>query len=169
MAALAARIDRLNAAAGRLADWLLFAVLALQLSVVLLRYVFGVGSLALQEAVTYAHASAFLLAAGWVLAVEGHVRVDVLYGHLSPRGRAWVDLCGALGLLIPFMATILWFAVPYVASSAAVLERSRDPGGLPAVFALKAMIVVFAVLFALQGLALALRAAVTLLPPRERT
>ena len=168
MTALAARIDRLNAAAGRFAAWLLFAVLALQLAVVLLRYVFGIGSVALQEAVTYAHASAFLLAAGWVLLVEGHVRVDVLYGHLSPRGRAWIDVCGALGLLIPFALTVAWLAIPYVARSAAVLERSRDPGGLPAVYALKAMIVVFALLFALQGLALALRAAATLAAPRER-
>ena len=71
-------------------------------AVVLLRYVLGVGSIWLQESILYAHAALFLLAAAWTLKEGGHVRVDVFYASASPRVKAWVDLLGALLLLLPF-------------------------------------------------------------------
>ena len=62
----------------------------------------------------------------------------------SPRRRALVDLCGALLLLLPFMLVLLWFALPYVARSWAILETSRETSGLPAVYLLKTLIPLFA-------------------------
>ena len=75
------------------------------------------------------------------------------------RRRALIDLCGALLLLLPFMLVLLWFALPYVARSWAILETSRETSGLPAVFLLKTLIPLFALLMALQGVAQAIRAA----------
>jgi TRAP-type mannitol/chloroaromatic compound transport system permease small subunit len=159
LAAIADRIDRLIAAIGRAVMWLALAVVLLQFAVVVLRYAFGVGSIWLSESVIYAHAALFMLAAAWTLQANGHVRVDVFYADASPRAKALVDLLGALLLLLPFMAVILWFALPYVARSWSILERSREASGLPLVYLLKTLIPLFALLMALAGIAQAIRAA----------
>ena len=158
MLALADTIDWLNAKIGRAAAWLCLAVVAIQFAVVVLRYLFGIGSIWLQESIIYSHAAMFLLVAAWTLKNEGHVRVDIFYASATPRTKALVDLCGALLLLIPFAAAILYFSWPYVARSWAIMEGSREASGLPLVFVLKTLIPVFAVMLILQGLAQAMRA-----------
>jgi TRAP-type mannitol/chloroaromatic compound transport system permease small subunit len=162
LAAFAAAIDRLTAAVGSAVTWCLLAMLLVQVTVVLMRYVLGVGSIWLSEAIIYVHATVFMAAAAWVLQRGGHVRVDIFYADASPRTRAIVDLAGALLLLLPFVGVLAWFALPYVARSWAILERSRESSGLPLVFLLKTLIPVFALLLALQGLAQAARAWLTL-------
>ncbi len=152
-------IDLLIAVIGRTVIWLSLLLVLLQLAVVLLRYVFGIGSIWLSESVIYTHATLFLLAAAWTLQQNGHARVDVFYTDASARNKAVVDLLGALLLLLPFMAAIIWYALPYVARSWSILETSRETSGLPAVYLLKTLIPAFAVLMALQGIAQAIRAA----------
>ncbi len=158
MLALADIIDGVNAKIGRAAAWLCVAVVVIQFAVVVLRYVFGVGSIRLQESIVYSHAAMFLLVAAWTLKNDGHVRVDVFYASASPRRRAIIDLCGVVVLLIPFAVAILYFSSPYVARSWATLEGSREASGLPLVFVLKTLIPVFAVMLILQGIAQAIRA-----------
>ena len=156
---LADRIDGLNTAIGSAVAWLALAIVVGQFALVLARYVFGFGSIWLTEAVLYAHATLFLLAAAWTLQMGGHVRVDVFYTDASPRAQAAVDFLGALLLLLPFTLVLLLFATPYAARSWAILERSQEVGGLPLVFVLKTLIPLFALLLALQGGAQAIRAA----------
>jgi len=155
---LADGIDRLNTAIGRAASWCALAVVLIELAVVLLRYVLGLGSIWLQESILYAHAVLFLLAAAWTLKEGGHVRVDVFYADASPCTKARIDLLGALFLLLPFCLAIVWFSLPYVERSWVILERSRESSGLPLVFLLKTLIPVFALLLALQGMAQVVRA-----------
>jgi TRAP-type mannitol/chloroaromatic compound transport system permease small subunit len=165
---IADRIDRLNGAIGRAAAWLALFVVLVQFAVVLLRYVFGMGSIWLQESIIYAHAAMFMLAAAWVLQVGAHVRVDIFYADAPPRRKALIDLLGTFLLLIPFAALLIWFSVPYGARSFAILERSREASGLPIVYLLKSLIPLFAFLLALQGLAQAIRAANILAGERAR-
>src|SRR5215813_1626155 len=103
LAAFATAIDRLTAAVGRTVTWCLIAMVLVQVTVVLMRYVFGVGSIWLTEAIVYAHATLFMAAAAWTLQVGGHVRVDIFYADASTRTKALIDLAGALVLLLPFM------------------------------------------------------------------
>lgn len=155
---IADAIERLTGAIGRAAMWCaLFMVLA-EAVLVLLRYVLGLGSIPLQESISYAHAALFMLAAAWTLQRNGHVRVDLFYSAATPRRRAAVDLAGALVLLMPFVVGILILSLPYVGRSVAILEGSREASGLPFVYLLKMLIPAFAMLMALQGLAQALRA-----------
>jgi TRAP-type mannitol/chloroaromatic compound transport system permease small subunit len=154
---LAAAIDRVNTAVGRAASWCALAIVLIGFAVVLLRYVLGLGSIWLQESILYAHAALFLLAAAWTLKEGGHVRVDVFYASASSRVKAWIDLLGALLLLLPFCVAIIWFSWPYVARSWAILERSREASGLPLVFLLKTLIPLFALMLALQGLSQAIK------------
>ena len=162
LAAIADCIDRIIAVIGRIAAWGVLVVVLVEFTVVLLRYGFGIGSIWLQESILYAHAALFLMAAAWTLREGGHVRVDVFYAGASPRTRAWIDLLGALFLLLPFCFAIVVFSLPYVARSWAILERSRETSGLPLVFVLKTLIPGFAALMLLQGASLAIRAGLTL-------
>ena len=159
---LAALVDRLNTAIGRAASWCALAIVLMGFVVVLLRYVLGLGSIWLQESIIYAHAALFLLAAAWTLKEGGHVRVDVFYASASPRVKAWIDLIGALLLLLPFSVAVIWFSLPYVGRSWGILERSRETSGLPLVFVLKTLIPLFAAMLALQGIAQAIKAAAML-------
>jgi TRAP-type mannitol/chloroaromatic compound transport system permease small subunit len=159
MLSMADRIDRLNAAIGRAAAWAALFIVLVQFAVVVLRYVFGQGSIWLTEGIVYGQGVLIMLAAAWTLREGGHVRVDVFYERASERVQAWVNLAGALLLLLPFMLVLAWFAMPYVSRSWAILERSRETSGIPAVFLLKTLIPLFAVLMALQGVSQAIRAA----------
>jgi TRAP-type mannitol/chloroaromatic compound transport system permease small subunit len=159
MLAMADRIDRTNAAVGRAAAWAALLVVILQFTVVVLRYAFGQGSIWLTEGIVYSQGVLIMLAAAWTLREGGHVRVDVFYEKASERTRAWIDLAGALLLLLPFMLVLLWFALPYVSRSWAILERSRETSGIPAVFLLKTLIPLFSLLMLLQGISQAIRAA----------
>ena len=167
LAAIADGIDRLIAAIGRAAMWLSLFVVLVQFAVVVMRYQFGIGSIWASESVIYGHAGLFMLAAAWTLQQNGHVRVDVFYSNASPRTKALVDLLGSLLLLLPFVAVIAWFAIPYVARSWDNLERSREISGLPFVYLLKTLIPIFALLLGLAGVAQASRAALVLMGGAE--
>jgi TRAP-type mannitol/chloroaromatic compound transport system permease small subunit len=125
-------------------------------SVVVLRYVFESGSIALQESVTYMHAVVFMLCAAYTLKHDAHVRVDIFYQRWSVRTRAWADLLGTLLLLVPVCVFIIASSLGYVAASWSILEGSQEAGGLDGVYLLKTAIPVMAGLLLLQGCALAL-------------
>lgn len=147
---------------GRAAAWCVLFITLVQVAIVLMRYVLGLGSIWLQESVIYGHAALFMLAAAWTLRVDRHVRVDIFYAEASPRRKALVNTFGALVFLFPFSLALLWLSLPYVARSYAILERSREASGLPLVFALKSLVPLFAILLALQGLAQLIRSGLVL-------
>lgn len=165
MRAFADFVDALNERIGRLVSWLALAMALSVMAIVVMRYVFGVGFVWLQEAVVYQHATLFLLAGGYALVHDAHVRVDLWYGDASPRARAAINLAGTFVFLLPLTGAIMWYGWPYVARSWAVLERSNETSGIPAVFLLKTLMLAFAALLALQGLSLAARALLRLAEP----
>lgn len=154
---LADGLERLNLYLGQAVSWLALAMVLITFVVVVLRYVFDLGWIALQESVTYLHATLFMLAAAYTLGRDGHVRVDILYQRFSPRGRAWVDLLGALVLLMPMCLFIGLSSVHYVSESWALHEGSREAGGLPGVWLLKTLILALPLLLLLQAVALVIR------------
>lgn len=159
--------ENVNGAVGRVIAWLALAMVLVQFAVVGMRYVFGVGSLAMQESIIYLHATLFLAAAGFTLMRDGHVRVDLFYRAASPERRALVNLLGTYLFLVPFCLLVLSAAEPYVANAWRVLERSPETSGLPGVFLLKSTILVFAGLVLVEGAAMAARSALVLTGERE--
>lgn len=147
-------IDFINERIGRVLSWLTLAMVLLQFVVVIMRYVFGIGSLYAQESIVYIYAIIFLCAAGYTLVHDGHVRVDIIYGSASPRRRAWTNLLGTILLLIPFSIFTFVISWGYVGRSWRILEGSQEGTGLPFVFLLKTMILFFAVSLLLQGFSL---------------
>lgn len=151
-------LDRLSGATGRLISWLTLAMVVTTFAVVLLRYLFSSGWIAMQESIGWMHAAVFMLGAAYTLREEGHVRVDIFYRKMGPRGRAWVDLLGFLLLLLPVCGFIFWISWAYVASAWAIAEGSREAGGLPGIYLLKSLLLLLPLLLLLQGCAQGLRA-----------
>ena len=160
---LAAALESISVAVGRSVALLTAVMVVVTAIVVLLRYLFGLGWIWLQESITWMHAAVFMLAAAYTLAREEHVRVDVFYREMSARARAWVDLVGTLVLLLPVCIFLLWSGWGYVASSWGISEASQEAGGLPALYLLKSVLVAMPALLGLQGVALAARSAAILL------
>lgn len=156
MLAFVRAVDALNDRIGHAVAWLLVFMTLLSVAVVVLRYAFGYGAIALQESVIYMHATVFMLAAAWTLRVNGHVRVDILNARWSPRRRAQVEIFGSVVFLLPVVAFIFWASWDYVLASWRIRETSTD-GGLPYVYALKTLLLVMPVLLGLQGMAEILR------------
>jgi len=155
-------IDAVNDWVGHGAAWLAIAMVLVQFFIVLLRYVFGENFIWMQEGVVYLHAALFMFGAAYTLLHEGHVRVDIFYRTAQPRTKAMVDLLGALVFLLPVCGVILIVSWPYVAQSWSMWEGSQETSGIQAVFLRKSLIMAFAGLMALQGVALGLSALLTL-------
>ncbi|HXG28120.1 MAG TPA: TRAP transporter small permease subunit [Nevskiales bacterium] len=153
---LAGLITALNARIGRAVSWLALAMVAIYFAVVLLRYLFSTGSIALQESVTYLHATLFMLAAAWTLIRDGHVRVDIFYSRWGARAKDWADLAGSLLFLLPVALFLFAASLGFVADAWRIREASAQPGGLPYVYLLKTLILVMTAQLVLQALAQAL-------------
>ena len=147
---------------GRSISWLVLLMVLITFTVVVLRYVFDTGWIALQESISYLHSLVFLLGAAYTLKQNAHVRVDIFYTRLGKKAKAWVDLTGHILILMPVMIFIIWVSTPYVVDSWTVAENSREAGGLPGVYLLKSLILVMAALLMLQGLAMILKAVLTI-------
>jgi TRAP-type mannitol/chloroaromatic compound transport system permease small subunit len=146
---IARRIEaRLDWLAGCI-SWIWLALIALIVLTVVLRYVFGAGRIDLEELQWHFYAVGFLSGLFACAAHDRHVRVDVFRERMSPRTRAWVDLYGILLLQIPFLALVLWSAVPFVIESFIVNEQSASAGGLAYRWILKAFLPISIVLLAI--------------------
>ena len=150
------RLTSFTCGVGHFCAWFSIIMVVLMVLVVVLRYGFGIGSISLQESITYLHGALFMLAAAYTLAMDEHVRVDVLYQKFSPRAKAWVDLLGTLFLLMPVCIAIFVLSFGYVMHSWQIHEVS-DNGGLPFVYVLKTLLLVMPVLLVIQGIADLLR------------
>jgi TRAP-type mannitol/chloroaromatic compound transport system permease small subunit len=138
---------------GRIISWFTLIMVVVMTLIVLLRYGFNLGWIAMQESVIYLHATVFMLGAAYTFKEDEHVRVDIFYQRMSVKNKAWVDLLGGLFILLPVCFTIFCYSTVYVISSWQLLESSGEAGGIPAVFLLKSLILVMPVLMLLQGIA----------------
>ena len=139
-------LDKITSRTGRGVTWLLLLMALVQFLVVLLRHVFGLNYIAMQESITYVHGAVFLLAGGYALLTHDHVRVDLFYREASDTYRARVNFWGTYGLLIPVCFLIIWAAGPYVFASWVSGEGSAEASGLQILYILKSFIPAFAVL-----------------------
>ncbi len=157
MAAFADLLDSINRITGQLVRWLVLFMMCVQFGIVLLRYVFGISDIALNESVLYMHAALFMLGAGYTLLVDGHVRVDIFYSRQGNRRKAWIDVWGHIFLLIPSMGMLLYWSWPTVRNSWSILEGAISVGGIPASFLLKSLIPAFCILLLVQSVSFLLR------------
>jgi TRAP-type mannitol/chloroaromatic compound transport system permease small subunit len=156
---LAAPLDVIVDFAGRVGAWAGFALVVVMAGNVLMRYLFHVGSVAMQELEWHLMAPVSLLCIGYVIKHEGHIRVDILYVRMSERARQIIDLISCVFALL-LCIILVHLSIPYVMQSYVISEGSPDPGGLPYRFIVKSMIPLGFVFLGLQSLASLLRAAI---------
>ncbi len=132
------RLDRMADHIGRGVSYVWLLLLGVIVINVLMRYVLNEGRIELEELQWHLYSVGFLLGLGFAYQADAHIRVDVLHEHFSHRVKAWIELYGIVLLLLPFIALILIYSRPFVASSYALAEVSASPGGLPLRWLIKA-------------------------------
>lgn len=161
-------IDALTIKTGQFIAWLTLVMVLISFFIVVLRYGFNIGWIAMQESVLYMHAMVFMLGAAYTLKSDGHVRVDIFYQKMSVRNKAKVNLFGTLFFLLPVSIFILSISFDYVAQSWRILEKSSEPGGLAFVYLNKSLLLLLPFTFILQAIAEILRNIILLLPPTKK-
>ncbi len=156
--AISITLNRISGQIGRTTAWLTLLMVLVTFAIVVLRYVFGVSFVWIQESLTWMHAAVFMLGTAYTLQHEEHVRVDIFYRKMSIRHRALVDVLGVLVFVFPLCGYCIYQSWDYVATAWGLHEISRDTGGLPypAVPLLKSMLLLMPLTVALQSLSLLL-------------
>jgi TRAP-type mannitol/chloroaromatic compound transport system permease small subunit len=149
--AFARALDALNSLLGRICAWIPLFLVAGTAIVVILRYGFGIGAIALQEAVMYGHALVFMGAAAWAMQRGAHVRVDIFYQRFSMRTKTVMNMLGTLILLMPVCLYLAWLGWDYVSASWATLEGSSEAGGLHFVYLQKTILLILVFSLLLQA------------------
>lgn len=144
--------DNINRYTGYLCAFLVVLMTVNVFIVVFLRYLFGISFIWLQETYVWMHAYIFMAGAGFTYLNDAHVRIDIIYRSSSKVYKAIVDLVGNFFLLMPFLYIIWSYSFPFVYKSFQINEVSREAGGLPMLFLLKAAILIFAFLLFIQAL-----------------
>jgi TRAP-type mannitol/chloroaromatic compound transport system permease small subunit len=162
-------IDWINEQVGRGVSWLTVAMVLDVFAVVVLRYLFDVGWVWMQEVYVWSHATVFMLGAGYTLLHDGHVRIDLIYRGASKKYKATIDILGSVFLAGPLLFLVFNNSERMILRSWENMEKSAEAGGLPGVFLLKTVIAVFCVLFGLQVFALFLRSIETLLGYEDKS
>lgn len=157
MVRIADIVDGINKRIASVVRWLVLLMVLIQFCIVVGRYVFGVNSIAAQESVLYLHSTLFMLAAGYTLLVDKHVRVDVFYAKVSKGTQRKINLFGHVCFLIPTLLALLYWSWPSVFNSWKIFEGPISVGGLQAVFLMKSLIPLFCILLLLQSIASIIR------------
>jgi TRAP-type mannitol/chloroaromatic compound transport system permease small subunit len=160
-------IDSFTEVLGKMISWLTLLMVLLTFTIVVLRYGFNLGWIAMQESVLYFHGIVFMLGAAYTLKHDGHVRVDIFYQKFSLKQKSWVNFIGGLVLLMPVCVFIFFISLNYVLAAWQIMERSPEAGGLPLVYLNKTLILTLAVTLFFQGLAEILRNLLVIFPPNN--
>ena len=123
-------IDALNGAIGRWVIWLVLGSTVISAVNAVVRKVFNASSNAFLELQWYLFAASFLLAAGYTLLNNEHVRIDVVISRLSKRTQTWLDVFGFVVFLLPMCATVLYLGLPFFLQALRSGEVSSNAGGL---------------------------------------
>ncbi len=123
-------IDRLSERIGRAVAWLVLAAVLISAGNASMRKAFNISSNAYLEIQWYLFAAVFLLAAGYTLMRQEHVRIDVISGRFSKRTQIWIDIIGLCAFLLPFVIVVIDLSVPLVIKAYQSGEMSSNAGGL---------------------------------------
>lgn len=166
---LTSRIDKIIHLIGKLVSFLTVIMVLVVLLIVVSRYFLQIGSIALQESLTYLHALTFLAGIAFTLKDDGHVRVDIFYRHFSRRRQALINICGTLLFLFPLCFLIIYCSWDYVLASWLIAETSAENNGLAYVYLLKSLLIVMPIMLLIQGVSEILKDIITLLNSTSST
>lgn len=143
-------IQRISILSERLIKNFFYIMFGLVIINILLRYIFNINFIFLQELVMYLHAFIFLFGVSICLRDDSHVRIDVVTNKLRKKNKIIIDLIGYIILVIPFCFFVIYESTTMISQSWSMLEGSSEPGGLPIVYILKSSIYIFSLLLLIQ-------------------
>lgn len=152
MLALASGIDRISRFFGIIAAVLVASACFISAGNAISRYLFDLSSNAFLEIQWQMFAAVFLLGAPYVLKLNEHVRVDLIYGMYGPRTKLWAEVLGYLFFFFPVCVIMLDMAWPWALNAMRAGEISANAGGLP-VWPAKLILPIGFSLLTLQGIA----------------
>lgn len=155
-------IERLSEACGALAALLVLALIALMTFEVVMRYVFSAPTIWSYEVSTWTMGAAFVLAIGYALRSNAHVRIDLLHALLGPRARPAIDLAGHLFLMLPALVWITAGLWDYFADAWRTGETSGQSAWNPQVWHFRFLLFLGFLVFTLQVVAEIAKAALGL-------
>ncbi len=123
-------IDRFSEFVGRWVAWLVLVAVLISAANAVTRKVFDWSSNALLEIQWYLFAAVFMLAAGYTLLRQEHVKIDVVSGRFSKRTQIWIDIVGICVFLLPFIVYVIMLSMPLVTGAYVSGEVSSNAGGL---------------------------------------
>ena len=128
---------------------ILILILLVSLSVIL-RYVFSIGFIWLQDLYIWIHAIFILLGISYTLKKDGHVRIDLLYRSWSKKIKNIVNFAGIIIFGVPLTYFLIKYGLDYFIRSYNLNESSKESGGLPYIFILKFFIFFLGLLIFLE-------------------
>jgi TRAP-type mannitol/chloroaromatic compound transport system permease small subunit len=123
-------IDRMSEFIGRWLAWLVLAAVLISALNAAVRKLFNTSSNAYLEIQWYLFAAVFLLAAGYTMLRQEHVKIDVIAGRFSKRTQVWIDIVGLAGFVLPLVYVVIHLSMPLVIRSYVMNEYSNNAGGL---------------------------------------
>ena len=123
-------IDRMSELIGKSVAWLVLAAVLISALNAAVRKAFNTSSNAYLEIQWYLFAAVFLLAAGYTMLRQGHVKIDVISGRFSKRTQIWIDIIGLAFFVLPLVFTVIQLSWPLVVRSYVMNEYSSNAGGL---------------------------------------
>ena len=127
---LSKRIDNISEWIGRWVAWLVLFAVLISAGNAIMRKAFHMSSNGFLEIQWYLFAAVFLLASGYTLMRQEHVKIDVFSGRFSKRTQIWIDVIGICVFLLPFTFIIIKLAMPLVINAYVTQEVSSNAGGL---------------------------------------
>jgi TRAP-type mannitol/chloroaromatic compound transport system permease small subunit len=146
-------IDAISDQAGKIMCWLATLLVALVSSEVIMRYLFNSPTMWNYETSMMVGGSLFAMGWAYALRHHSHVRVDIFYTRLSPRGRAVIDVLGALLLFFPLMAMFTSVSTAWAWQAWEIMEKSVETYWYPIIAPFRTMVAIGFMLITLQGIA----------------
>jgi len=134
------RLDGLVLGIGKTVAWTnALLVIAIILNVVL-RYVFDMGQVWLEEMQWHLYALAVMIGLSYSQVVDSPIRVDILHQRFSRGTKAKWEIFGILVFLLPWIIVLILQGVDFWSEAWRVNEHSDSPLGLPFRWIIKAVI-----------------------------
>jgi len=148
-------IDTLSTWTGKAASWLILIVVIFVIYEILMRYVFHLPTLWVSESMVFGCGVTYVLGGGWALLDNRHVKIDLIYGRLTPRRRAIIDSITFVFFAL-YLGVFFWAVAKYALHSV-LLRETAGSAWDPPVYPIKVALVVGVVLLLFQGLAKLIR------------
>ena len=150
-------IDGINRRVGELIKWMAVGIVCLGVFEVIMRYVFNRPTQWGYEMLLMSGAAMYALSWGYIQQQRSHVRIDIVFNHLSPKAQRHVEIIGTLVCFLPLMGFLNYMAFARMWRSWAIGEKSIETTWYPPLGPLRTAVFLGILLFTLQGIAQLIR------------